>query len=85
MTIQRSGLPPGSPLLTIVGMISFDGGATFVEAGGGSMEGGDITLPNGSKVASSTVSFRWSGSPTHLRIDVDSAAAFSADFSLEAL
>ena len=86
MTLQRAGLPALAPLLTIRGMVSFDGGATFVEAGGGAMQGGDITLPNGTTVAASSVSFLWPGAaPTQLRIDVEAATSFTADYAVEAL
>lgn len=85
LTLQRQGLPAGSPLLRVTGMLSFDGGQTFAAAGGGSMDGGDIPLPNGGKAPISGVAIQWTGAPTHLRIDVDSTAAFNASFSVEAL
>lgn len=85
LTLQRTGLPAGAPLLIVTAMLSFDGGVTFAQAGAGEMQGGALTRPDGTAAVSSTLAFNWTGSPTHLRIDVQSAASFSAGFSVEAL
>lgn len=85
LTLQRTGLPAGAPLLIVTAMLSFDGGATFMQGGAGEMQGGALTRPDGTAAVSSTLAFNWRGNPTHLRIDVQSAASFNAAFSVEVL
>jgi len=83
LSIGRAGMPDVSPLIEATCQASYDGGSTFAPIGGTSIPGGTLT---GRKAASSTtVTITWQSTPTHVRIDLDSAAAFTTSFSVTAL
>jgi hypothetical protein len=86
MVIDRAALPAVDPLLTIICLESFDGGQTFAPVVEGAISGAPITLPSGSVQEQSYVGFRFGAqTPTHVRIDVNAAQTFTADFQVLAL
>ena len=86
LVIDRAGLPPNNPLLAVTCMASYDGGQTFTSLGGATMSGGDIPARGGGgTLAQSSLAFMWDTVPTHVRVDVDAQAAFSASFEVVAL
>lgn len=85
MVIDRTGLPAVDPLLTIICLESFDGGQTFAPVVEGTMSGEPIALPDGSTQAQSYVGFLFGQIPTHVRIDVNAAQPFTANFQVLAL
>ncbi len=85
LSIDRASLPDAAPLMSVTCMASFDGGQTFEPIGGGGIDGGVIQAKGGGTLAQSEHTFNWQAAPTHVRLDVDSAVAFNASFSVSAL
>lgn len=83
--IDRGTLPDVSPLMSVLCMASFDGGQTFEPIGGAGIDGGVLQAKGGGTLAQSEQVFGWNVAPTHIRLDIDSAVAFSASFSVSAL
>ena len=83
-TLQRACLP-ADVQLGVDCLASFDGGATYDPLVATQILGNSFYTGPQTQAQQTRIQIEWTKLPTHIRLEVNSSSAFSADFSIASL